>query len=68
MGEVDEARRDRPPALGAPAGPAWLLATAGPTAAASRSPRGGSSGWGRSGWARLSRGMQPPAPADLTRR
>ena len=68
IGEVDEARRDRPPALGALAGPAWLLATAGPTAAASRSPRGGSSGWRRSGWARLSRGMQPPAPADLTRR
>ena len=40
----------------------------GRAAAASRSPRGGSSGWGRSGWARLSRGMQPPAPADLTRR
>ena len=26
--EVDEARRGRPPVLGAPAGPAWLLATA----------------------------------------
>jgi hypothetical protein len=40
IGEIHELRRDRPPALGAPAGQAWLLAAAG---GCQPSPRGRSS-------------------------